>query len=505
MGACREQQRPVIVLARSDALTNTLFEEILGEDCDLEFFSSGEGLLEQVSRRVPDLVILSSELEDLTGEEVCRRLRAQTELQDLPILMVTARDERSSRLAAIRAGAEDFLPKPFDIEELEARVRSILKGARFQRISEAQAKFQVSAEMAACGLLLIECGTEITFANERAKRWLGLPDDLKSVDLAALDGRYRSEPEDVLAKLGELEEPADFVLVRPPSTEPGVYSVADRWRWLWCQARPIKGWRYGAVAVSLTDATNEVDSRNSLWSIKSVLNHKLNTPLNGIIGGLDILEGELEGRDAAVEECLAIVRESAERLNRTVRNLNLYFAAMEDDPRSIQTRMTDVRSAIEYRAGEAGVSYEVAQLPGDLRYARACIALELMESIAEELIQNSIKFHPEGHPNIRVEFMRVSEELAAVTFLDDGQAIDEKDMGMLLKPFYQSEAQLTGEIPGEGLGLSRVARILWGLGGDISLDNRGEVAGVSATVYLPVVDKTGMTRAPFAAAGASGI
>lgn len=64
----------------------------------------------------------------LGGLETCRRLRAAG--RDLPVLMLTARDQVSDRVAGLDAGADDYLPKPFATEELLARVRALLRGAR---------------------------------------------------------------------------------------------------------------------------------------------------------------------------------------------------------------------------------------------------------------------------------------------------------------------------------------------------------------------------------------
>lgn len=72
----------------------------------------------------PDLVILDLMMPALDGMEVCRRLRAES---DLPILMLTARDEVNDRVQGLDAGADDYLIKPFALEELLARVRALLR------------------------------------------------------------------------------------------------------------------------------------------------------------------------------------------------------------------------------------------------------------------------------------------------------------------------------------------------------------------------------------------
>ena len=90
----------------------------------VEVATDGPGALVAARDRPPDLVVLDVMLPGLDGIEVCRRLR---EGSDVPILMLTARDAVSDRVAGLDAGADDYLVKPFAYEELLARVRALLR------------------------------------------------------------------------------------------------------------------------------------------------------------------------------------------------------------------------------------------------------------------------------------------------------------------------------------------------------------------------------------------
>jgi DNA-binding response OmpR family regulator len=88
--------------------------------------STGEGGLEAVDRRHPRFVVLDLGLPDVDGFDLCRRLRGGG---DVPILILTARDEEADRVIGLELGADDYLTKPFSPRELVARVRAVLRRA----------------------------------------------------------------------------------------------------------------------------------------------------------------------------------------------------------------------------------------------------------------------------------------------------------------------------------------------------------------------------------------
>jgi response regulator RpfG family c-di-GMP phosphodiesterase len=83
---------------------------------------------------------------DMDGMEVCRRLRADPQLAEIPIIMVTALDDDDSRMQGIEAGADDFISKPFDRMELRARIRTIMRLNRYRRIATERAQRQQAEE-----------------------------------------------------------------------------------------------------------------------------------------------------------------------------------------------------------------------------------------------------------------------------------------------------------------------------------------------------------------------
>jgi two-component system phosphate regulon response regulator PhoB len=92
-----------------------------------EVAHSGEAGLESIRRARPALVVLDLMLPDVSGIDVCREVRADAKLRDLPILMLTARTEEVDRVVGFELGADDYVTKPFSPRELVLRVRAILR------------------------------------------------------------------------------------------------------------------------------------------------------------------------------------------------------------------------------------------------------------------------------------------------------------------------------------------------------------------------------------------
>jgi len=107
------------------AIRNSLGRALRMEDYYVELFEDGLSALKAVQLRAPEAIILDLQLPDIDGLEVCRRIRRAGDAT--PILMLTARDAVNDRVEGLDVGADDYLVKPFDLAELLARLRALLR------------------------------------------------------------------------------------------------------------------------------------------------------------------------------------------------------------------------------------------------------------------------------------------------------------------------------------------------------------------------------------------
>ncbi|HET8990178.1 MAG TPA: response regulator transcription factor [Acidimicrobiales bacterium] len=117
---------PYVAIVDDDPSIRTALGRALRiENYDVELFEDGTSALKSVQLRAPDAIVLDLQLPDIDGLEVCRRIRRGGDAT--PILMLTARDAVNDRVEGLDVGADDYLVKPFDLAELLARLRALLR------------------------------------------------------------------------------------------------------------------------------------------------------------------------------------------------------------------------------------------------------------------------------------------------------------------------------------------------------------------------------------------
>jgi DNA-binding response OmpR family regulator len=125
----------ILVIEDDDIVARTIERSLRGKEFRVTLAGSGVEGLKAARRRPPDLVILDIIMPGMDGYAVCREMRADPILADVPILFLTAKIKNEDKIAGFKAGADDYLSKPFNIDELILRLRAILRRARMYELA----------------------------------------------------------------------------------------------------------------------------------------------------------------------------------------------------------------------------------------------------------------------------------------------------------------------------------------------------------------------------------
>jgi signal transduction histidine kinase len=136
-----------ILIVDDDAIVRKSLGALLKKQDSLLFFAeNGPEALSMATELLPDVILLDVMMPGMNGFEVCRRLRANPTLAEVPIVMITALEDHQSRLLGLDAGADDFLGKPINHIELLTRVKTILRLNRYRKLMEERIRFSQELE-----------------------------------------------------------------------------------------------------------------------------------------------------------------------------------------------------------------------------------------------------------------------------------------------------------------------------------------------------------------------
>ncbi len=107
-----------------------------GMDFDVDVAVRGSDALEKTKQVLPHLIVLDIMLPDIDGYEVCRNLRTNMRTSHIPVIFLTQKDERSDKLQGLELGADDYITKPFDIEELKLRVQGAIRRSERESLTD---------------------------------------------------------------------------------------------------------------------------------------------------------------------------------------------------------------------------------------------------------------------------------------------------------------------------------------------------------------------------------
>lgn len=124
------KQNNILVVEDDEIVSRTIERCLRGDEFHVTIAGTGVEGLQKARRQPPDMIILDVIMPGMDGYAVCREIRADPILKDIPILFLTAKTKDEDKITGFTAGADDYLSKPFNLDELTLRIRAILRRSR---------------------------------------------------------------------------------------------------------------------------------------------------------------------------------------------------------------------------------------------------------------------------------------------------------------------------------------------------------------------------------------
>ncbi len=315
----------ILIVDDNESARDSLDMLLSTEGYRLYFAEDGKSALNQILINRPDLVLLDVMMPEMDGYEVCRRIRNNPMTRELPVILVTALDDRESRIRGIRAGADDFVCKPFDRTELRLKVQNITNLNRYRALTNAKDRFEWIADKSDAAIIVINGADQILYCNETGKSYLSIPDDYASDPVSFLPlarQRYTLEPDHLWRgwpRVQTAEEYEQRYLILPGSSK-------MKTMWLEVQMLEQEG-TFNEYLLSLRNISREVTNWRDSHLLHNAVTFKLRTPLNTIRGGLDILSDPR--RQLPPRRCIAACRLIAQRFDSVTDGYRRYSPVCE--------------------------------------------------------------------------------------------------------------------------------------------------------------------------------
>ncbi|CAA9299252.1 MAG: hypothetical protein AVDCRST_MAG93-4479, partial [uncultured Chloroflexia bacterium] len=288
----RTSNTTILIVDDEPAGRDTLEAILYQQGYDLVFAADGWEALDQAVHLTPDLILLDVMMPGIDGFEVCRRLRADSRVAEVPIILITALDDRESHIAGFEAGADDFVSKPFDRFVLRARVRSVTRLNRYRRLHDERAKFERVVSLAPDGLIILDHDGNIRFSNPA---WGQLNDANDTPIAGSSIERYVHDGEYFRQHVFRVRENGE-----PRRWESMLLGTGGMQVPVECVAGAIEWEGQTAIQVIVRDITERKQAQSAIERSNIELSQAYDATLEGWVAFLDLRDKETEGHTQRV-------------------------------------------------------------------------------------------------------------------------------------------------------------------------------------------------------------
>jgi signal transduction histidine kinase/DNA-binding response OmpR family regulator len=537
-----------ILIADDNADMRHYLARILGQSHLVETVSDGRAALTRILSDTPDLVISDVMMPEMDGFGLLGAIRADERIRDVPVIMLSARAGEEARIEGLRAGADDYLVKPFTARELIASVESQLQLARLRRAAESE-RMRLLQEHAAVMTTLNDVGTIVSSDLDRSKVVQAVTDaatELTTAEFGAFFYNVVNETGEsyTLYTISGAPREAFATFPMPRNTEvfeptfkgtsvvrsaditadprygrnapyhgmpPGHLPVRSY------LAVPVKG-RSGAIgglffghsavgrfnehherlavgiaswaAVALENAslyTSMQEASRLKDDFLASLSHELRTPLNAILGYARLLRSGMVTPDKQ-QKALETIERNVTSLTQIVEDV-LDVSRIVSGKIRLNVQSVDfpavVRSAVDSIALAAESKGLRVETVLDPQAGPVSGDPERLQQVLWNVLSNAVKFTNRGG-KVQVRLERINSHVE-VNVSDTGIGISMAFLPHVFERFRQADAGSTRERGGLGLGLSIARQLTEMHGGTIEASSGGPGNGATFRVKLPLM------------------
>jgi DNA-binding response OmpR family regulator len=408
-------QGPKRILAVDDSITylQELNETLSGEGYDVILAQSGEEALEMLAVQVVDCILLDRLMPGIDGTETCRRIKASPATREIPLIMLTAMEDREAMIEGLSTGADDYVLKSSESGVLNARVRAQLRRKQFEEESR-----RIRMDLMTKELEASEARAARSLAESRAELMAAL--ELKNRDLE----------------------------------------------------KAVEQLRLGQQAIE--ERNQQLQAANRLKSeFVSNMSHEIRTPMNAILGFAYLLDQRRLDGDSA--DLVRKIRNAGRTLQSIINDI-LDFSKIEAGwleieraPLRIDDILDNLSDIMAANAGHKDLELVISPSPGigGQLYGDAL----RIEQILINLTGNAIKFSEHGAIRVGINLVEKTEEMAMLRFSvsDSGIGIPIEKQAHIFTAFSQADSSTTRRFGGTGLGLTICRHLVTKMGGEIGV------------------------------------
>ncbi len=426
--------------------------------CSVRVAANGKEALDFLSRDRSDIVITDVVMPEMDGYELCRRIRADAGLKDIPVILVTALSDPTDVIKGLQAGANNFITKPYDERYLVSRMQYLIANMELRRNSKAEmginvffsgGNYFITAERLQILDLLLSTYENAYHQNQELIETQN--------ELRELNERLEKMVSERTNELAAANERLSIELMERKQAEEEV-------------ARAKEEWERTEMAKMQAEAQSKAKS-----DFLAGMSHELRTPLNSIIGFSQVLQEYFVDLNDQEREYLRYIEESGNHLLNLINDI-LDLSKIEAGRMELETDVFPLRRALS----SSLTMFREKAMKHNLR-----LSLDITEDAETEieaderklkqvvfnLLSNAVKF-TQDHGSVRLSARMMPDENVEISVADTGVGIQAENIPRLFEEFSQFGRWGLDRSEGTGLGLSIAKKIVELHGGRIWVESK---------------------------------